>query len=373
MRTSSPEQASEYITKAAPTVPVVIETTRSVPSPTSSVSGGIGMWWDTVRHSCTSGFSLLNGAGATAILTAGHCTGVFTTPPSMPGDPDWVALGPPQNLVFAGSQDRQIHVVPSPHFALGRFATLWGWYPPTGRQNPVQDQFLCKTGQTTSTTCWNVAEINHSIPPESASVPGCDEQLVRGNQPRRTNLRVVRWWRQRRTHLERQRSSGRYRPRRLRKYGTSVCLPRRENPRPGPEWMGDRHMNASRTARLGCLALALVLGLAPNHKHASAATVLSGTKWRVHSYSVGGGVVDLPFHNSIAGAQFKEREFSFGRQTYLSTLTCVPNRGRFSVRGRPLPEFDRAVQARHRVQRPVPRRLRLQAPPLPLLRRQARS
>ena len=99
----------------------------------------------------------------------------------MPGDPDWVALGQPQNLVFAGSQDRQIHVVPSPHYARGRFATLWGWAQPTGRQNPVLNEFVCKTGQTTSSTCWNVANINVSIPQNPPVYPSAMNNLFEGN------------------------------------------------------------------------------------------------------------------------------------------------------------------------------------------------
>ena len=94
-------------------------------------------------------------------------------------------------------------------------------------------------------------------------------------------------------------------------------------------------MNPNRWARTGWPMIIVILSLVTNHAGAHAATTtLSGTKWRVHSYSVNDVSVELPFFNSPG-----ERELSFGRQSYRSRLTCVGDRGRFSVRDRTLSIF----------------------------------
>ena len=93
-------------------------------------------------------------------------------------------------------------------------------------------------------------------------------------------------------------------------------------------------MNPNRWARIGWLVIIVILSLVTNHEGVKATTTpLSGTKWRVHSYSVNDVNVELPFYNAPGDAK---RELSFGGRTYLSQLTCVGDRGRYSVRGRTL-------------------------------------
>lgn len=179
--------ASSHLEALTPRVSTNLLFDQATPAPASGVSGGVAMWWTvSPARRCTSGFSLWNpGTSQTAVLTAGHCQWFYGwIPPSMPGDPNWVALATGTDAAYYSNLDRELHIVPAPHTALPRIATYWGWVPPTGsvsNSSVVIGDFLCKTGFWTSTSCWNVTSTAYTIPGGTNEYPYNMFELITGS------------------------------------------------------------------------------------------------------------------------------------------------------------------------------------------------